>query len=885
MKRNVKLLLFCLMAALLLTPSEVSEAGVTLVPRVNSRGNILKDESGAPIASEDYVLLGKFKHRLKFADGDQETEATPILWRVMSLDASPNPTKAILLSHRLPESMSYQGQVVNVDGWYRSPLDDPPVCANRWDGSEVQKWLNDASQTTAYKVYLAETYWKVEPKQTSKPTQVEGFLYGFAKEERDALLSYPDGTKDSKVSLPSGWTVDNSQFRYGELGLWFGLDNGAYYKGERKNQDYWTRTPLSSDGRDLDQRTAGARYVVADGDINFAPVHEGDFGAYGVRPVVLLNLGAPLFKAASDDFAPSFNSASAIRGGDESNPWILVLSGLEPGDWPIDFVSADRKPNGAAIDATGKTMTVSWDRAISPAVRRWPASDDFTLVRPGSGSNPISVTSSDTNDRILILTFADATRQREVVTLDYNLNTDAISFDETGTPGSADVVAGFTDLQVTNDSTVAPDPGPGPTQQSLAVLLVALNDALAPHSVAPLAPIPAAVGAPITQALASNAAFAKKVAPIPAYPGTRTPIPSFSASVLLGSGTTGDTLALRYAVDLSALPGFGNWKNPDDGGKVALLNAQNISFAYEYEDSTWKGLLGAESRFPWADALGAGVVEFTEKGIVLNYAVIDGLGPDSSGEPFASGGVLVIPDLAKDNKIDDPVWLTRKMVVPTALTLTPASLTLKKGESAAVKVAFTPADATEREIIWTIGDSAFVSVTKAASGTDTWTVKGLSEGITSLTAVSGADGRVRSPLLTVTVLPAEVALIESLTVSPLPPYHPGEEVEIRAKLKRAASSVTATVRRPDGTVDTPTVNVEGTDARAEYTLTEPGDHTVTVEATDAATGAVWTKVATLTVTEGDGGGSGGGCNAAGPAVPALAAMWAMWAAGSVLRKR
>lgn len=126
------------LAVLLLALSGVAEAGVTLVPRVNSRGDILKDERGATIAGEDYVLFGKFKHRLEKPRGDQEADATPILWRAMSLDISPTPTKATLLSHHLLEAMARQHEVTsdgsgNDPSWYRSP--DQPRISTRTSGT------------------------------------------------------------------------------------------------------------------------------------------------------------------------------------------------------------------------------------------------------------------------------------------------------------------------------------------------------------------------------------------------------------------------------------------------------------------------------------------------------------------------------------------------------------------------------------------------------------------------------------------------------------------------------------------------------------------------------------------------------------------------------
>lgn len=127
-----------------------------------------------------------------------------------------------------------------------------------------------------------------------------------------------------------------------------------------------------------------------------------------------------------------------------------------------------------------------------------------------------------------------------------------------------------------------------------------------------------------------------------------------------------------------------------------------------------------------------------------------------------------------------------------------------------------------------------------------------------------SDGKIVDPIwfLKGTVVPTDP--IESLSVSPQPPYHPDDEVEVLVKLKRAVSSVTVTIQGPDGRADTPAVNLEGLNASAAYTLTKPGAYTVTAEAKDADTGTVWTKTATLTVEKGEvKESSGGGCNASG----------------------
>ena len=222
---------------------------------------------------------------------------------------------------------------------------------------------------------------------------------------------------------------------------------------------------------------------------------------------------------------------------------------------------------------------------------------------------------------------------------------------------------------------------------------------------------------------------------------------------------------------------------------------------------------------------------------------------------------LVIYDGERNSWLRDPVWLYRKSVVPTGIALTPASLTLKKGGSDTVKASFTPADATERDLVWTVSPSGVASAAKAAVA-DTWTVKGLAEGAATLTATSSEDSKIKATV-TVLVQPAEDELIESLAVTPQPPYHTGEEIEVTVRLRRAASSVKATIKRPDGTTATKNAKVEGKTAWLEYTLESLGTYEVTVSAVDAADGQTHARTGTLTVTESGvkDSSSGGGCNA------------------------
>lgn len=173
-------LLFLLLLGVCITG--ISEATVQLVPRVNTSGAILQG-----IANEDYVVFGKYEHRLNAFDGSKELTAVPIIWRVMSADAViGGQKKAILLSHYLLESMAYEG---SFDAYENRPVTSTPV--NTWDSSEIQRWLNSSGIVS---VYLG--------------VDNVGADY-FKAAEQNALLPYPDGT-GSKMTLPSLSTQDGS---------------------------------------------------------------------------------------------------------------------------------------------------------------------------------------------------------------------------------------------------------------------------------------------------------------------------------------------------------------------------------------------------------------------------------------------------------------------------------------------------------------------------------------------------------------------------------------------------------------------------------------------------------------------------------------------------
>ena len=106
------------------------------------------------------------------------------------------------------------------------------------------------------------------------------------------------------------------------------------------------------------------------------------------------------------------------------------------------------------------------------AFTAWPAGEDFTLTGAnGLSLHPDEVSGDPGNAKKLILTFSQAPDANRNLTLDYNLNTDAIAFASNNTTVS--VVGSFT-RPLSEGSPPAPtpdrnppsDPTPGPDSPS-----------------------------------------------------------------------------------------------------------------------------------------------------------------------------------------------------------------------------------------------------------------------------------------------------------------------------------------------------------------------------------------------------------------------------------
>ena len=113
---------------------------------------------------------------------------------------------------------------------------------------------------------------------------------------------------------------------------------------------------------------------------------------------------------------------------------------------------------------------------------------------------------------------------------------------------------------------------------------------------------------------------------------------------------------------------------------------------------------------------------------------------DASGNILAlAEGTTFVRATAADgvHSADCTVRVARAAVLPTALALTPQSLLLTVGESAALAVSFIPPETTERDVTWSTSNPAVAS---AEDGQ----VRAVGVGTAQITAASAADAGVRA---------------------------------------------------------------------------------------------------------------------------------------------
>lgn len=669
---------------LLSLASNISEAGVRLLGWKDINGSLTPDGSANRAGTYQRVLFGRYVNN------------RPILWRVLSADQVGTNRKGYLYSERALKTFA--------------PFDSS---MNNYGLSSIRAYL------------------------VSNDT--DGFYVdsNFAPSEKGAVVVQSLATTGGNGSNPT--TTDNPMFllpkndlQEPKYGFWSnsGRDvNRVALDIANNTIPYWSRTPVSGG--------LGRAWAINRGGYHFGLAVDSTDVA--LRPAFFLALEAIVFKTASNDLGPG--GAPSGAGGTVENPYVLIFPDTlptgAPDGWAVKFISGDNVPLDAKIK--GKNLVLEWSSAISPAVKKWPDPGDFTL---GTGEHPKGITSDDSNDRILKLTFAKGASMGDVVTLSYNLNTDAISFDSSGS--TAKVVGSFSNLGMTNET--PPEPEIPEIKQSLESLLSHLNISLSPNVIiAPLSSRDA-----ISMALPSSVAFTKKMLPTTPLTDYTALVPSFNAAVVLGAGVNGDILALKCTVKMSSLLSFENWKNMSDNERIAQLNVQEVIFAYEYADRTWASLVGAGGILSWGDAYKAGIISFTETSMTIGYAVTD-----AAGKPSANGNVLLLPDGLRDNRITDPLWLMSKKaepvkIIPTAVSLSNSALELKAGESTMLTASFTPENATERDLIWTVSNMGTAQTVAAqiekTTQPDLYKVTGIAEGEVAFTATVSADRGVAATL-------------------------------------------------------------------------------------------------------------------------------------------
>ena len=113
---------------------------------------------------------------------------------------------------------------------------------------------------------------------------------------------------------------------------------------------------------------------------------------------------------------------------------------------------------------------------------------------------------------------------------------------------------------------------------------------------------------------------------------------------------------------------------------------------------------------------------------------------DASGNILAlAEGTTFVRATAADgiHSADCTIRVTRPAVLPTALALTPQSLLLTVGWSAALAVSFTPPETTERDVTWSTSNPAVATVLGGS-------VQAVGVGTARITAASAADAEVRA---------------------------------------------------------------------------------------------------------------------------------------------
>ena len=375
-----------------------SQASMKLLGWSDRNPGVTPDGTATKKGEYQHVLFGRYPQ-----SNDMGVSKTPILWKVLSSDQEGSSRKALLLSEKILAKMKYRS-----------------VDSNDYTLSDIRAFLTSSDQ-----FYRSDYFTDIEKGVVIRNSAVMN--------DPIFLLSVSDLDEPAYGFKNGGNDVNR-------------IAEGTSYAGTA-TKTWWTRTPFNVD------YIAG--HVNNAGRVNYVSVSAT---TSGIRPSCFLNLESVLFKTASNDFGSAITSNT--EDGSQQNPYVLVLPGSiptgAPDTWTMTFVPVNKHPN--KMEVSGDVITLSWAVPISPAVKKWPASEDFTLMP--SGVHPLSVTSDDANPKLLKLTFANGATSDKNITLSYNLNTDAIKCDVFA--GTSSVANSFSNISVT--LTPPSTPNVSPTQ-------------------------------------------------------------------------------------------------------------------------------------------------------------------------------------------------------------------------------------------------------------------------------------------------------------------------------------------------------------------------------------------------------------------------------------
>ncbi len=234
-------------------------------------------------------------------------------------------------------------------------------------------------------------------------------------------------------------------------------------------------------------------------------------------------------------------------------------------------------------------------------------------------------------------------------------------------------------------------------------------------------------------------------------------------------------LALAMALSLTVTPA---WAAPGEGGTSIQITADQFTDGY-YDNATDTlqiksgGTAKLKIEFAGQDwNAGAGTLTWTSSSVVTSSLTFNPVSGDSfettMTAPAQAGDYLVTATLVNKTDNTDVVTDTMKESVTSAaanvpvtgVSLDPAALTLRAGESGLLTATVEPANASSKELAWESSDPTVAAVTGSGGDNKTATVSAVREGTATITA-RAKDGSGKEAKCVVTV---QKALVEATSL-------------------------------------------------------------------------------------------------------------------------